>query len=147
MTRVRGSIEIDRPVERVFAVLADQRNEVHYNPTMRSCTKLTDGPLGVGTVFEAIVGDPPGHRVRIVYTAYEAPSTLGSRSLAGPATIDGTLSCDRVGDGTRLSWDWQVRLRGPARVATPVVGLIGRRQEQRIWTGLKRFLEQEAAVR
>lgn len=144
MTRVHGSIEIDRPVAEVFAVLADQRNEVRYNPAMRSSTKVSDGPLGVGTTFEATLGERPGRKVRIVYTAYEPPSVLGSRSVAGPATIDGTVRCAAIGDRTRLSWDWQVRLGGLARLATPLVGLIGRRQERRIWTGLKRFAEEEA---
>ena len=32
VTRVRGSIEIHRPVEEVFDFVADQRNEVDYNP-------------------------------------------------------------------------------------------------------------------
>jgi hypothetical protein len=32
MSRVRGSIEIARAAEEVFDVVADQRNEVHYNP-------------------------------------------------------------------------------------------------------------------
>ena len=32
-------------------------------------------------------------------------------------------------------------LTGPARFAGPLVGLIGRRQERTIWTGLKNHLE------
>lgn len=40
---------------------------------------------------------------------------------------------------------WQSRpcaaLRGPARLAGPLIGWIGRRQERTIWTGLKELLE------
>jgi hypothetical protein len=41
----------------------------------------------------------------------------------------------------RFSWDWQVSLPDWARIAGPVVGVIGRRQEMRIWSGLTRYLE------
>ena len=55
MSRVRGSVEIARPVEVVFDAVADQRHEPSYNPTMTESTKVTPGAIGVGTRFEATV--------------------------------------------------------------------------------------------
>lgn len=46
MSRVRGSLDIARPDDVVFDVVADQRNEPSYNPTMPEATKLTPGPIG-----------------------------------------------------------------------------------------------------
>ena len=60
--------------------------------------------------------------------------------MAG-ATVQGHTKCDPTPAGTRFSWDWTVTLNGPAKIAGPLVGLIGRRQERRIWTGLKDHLE------
>ena len=90
MSRVCGALDIARPVDVVFDAVADQRNEPTYNRHMTASTKVTPGPIGLGT---------------------------------------------------RFSWDWTVTLTGPAWFAGPLVGLIGRRQERRTWTGLKDCLE------
>jgi uncharacterized protein YndB with AHSA1/START domain len=142
MSRARGSIEIARPVQDVFAVVADQRHEVHYNPRMHSSVKSSPGPIGVGTRFDAQVlsrGRPLA--VSIEYTAYDPPHRVSSRSVMAGALVEGTVCCEPSRAGTRFSWDWQVSLPGWARIAGPVVGVIGRRQEMRIWSGLKRYLE------
>jgi hypothetical protein len=52
-----------------------------------------------------------------------------------------TLTFDAVPDGTRLRWSEQVRLKGGLRLLTPLVIRLGRRQEQAIWTRMKRQLE------
>lgn len=142
MSRVRGALEIARPVPVVFDAVADQRNEPSYNPQMTASTKLTPGPIGVGTRFEATVmtrGTP--QPVTIEYTGFERPHRIDSRSAMDGATVQGHIQCDPTPTGTRFSWDWTVTLTGPARFAGPLVGLIGRRQERTIWTGLKEHLE------
>ena len=53
MVRVEGEIVIDRPAEEVFDFVADERNEPRYNPKMRRAEQISDGPIGVGTRFEA----------------------------------------------------------------------------------------------
>jgi hypothetical protein len=135
-------VEIARPVHVVFDAVADQRNEPSYNPQMTASTKLTPGPIGVGTQFEATVmtrGTP--QPVTIEYTGFERPHRIDSRSAMAGATVHGHVQCDPTPAGTRFSWDWTVTLTGPARFAGPLVGLIGQRQERTIWTGLKDHLE------
>jgi hypothetical protein len=53
MARATGEILINRPVEMVFDYVADQRNELAYNPRMVRSEKITGGPIGVGTRFRA----------------------------------------------------------------------------------------------
>jgi hypothetical protein len=53
MVEVRGEILINRRADEVFDFVADEENEPRYNPQMRVARKMTDGPLGVGTVFQA----------------------------------------------------------------------------------------------
>jgi hypothetical protein len=48
------------------------------------------------------------------------------------------------GDGTVMSWDWQVCPKGWMRMLGPVFGPLGGRMECRIWTSLKRYLENTA---
>lgn len=44
-----------------------------------------------------------------------------------------------------MRWSWDVRPRGALKLLTPLVGLLGRRQERAIWSELKRVLEARAA--
>jgi hypothetical protein len=139
---VRGALDIDCPVDLVFDAVADQRNEPIYNPKMTASTKVTPGPIGVGTRFAATVvswGTP--QPVSIEYTGFERPHRIDSHSTMAGATVHGYVQCDPTPTGTRFSWDWTVTLTGPARFAGPLVGLFGRRRERRIWTGLKHHLE------
>ncbi|AQT75486.1 MULTISPECIES: SRPBCC family protein [Streptomyces] len=52
-----ASIEIDRPVEQVFAYLADGRNDPDFSPRVQQITKNPDGPTALGTVFRSTVKD------------------------------------------------------------------------------------------
>ena len=52
-----GSAVIDRPIEEVFAFLADGTNDPKFSPRVQEIRQTTDGPVGVGTVFESTVKD------------------------------------------------------------------------------------------
>lgn len=41
-----------------------------------------------------------------------------------------------------MRWAWQVETRGAMRLAAPLVGWMGRRQERTVWSGLKHLLEE-----
>jgi hypothetical protein len=59
--------------------------------------------------------------------------------------IRGELTFDRVPVGTRMRWSWDVAPQGLLKLATPLVARLGRRQEAAIWTGLRRYLEEQAS--
>lgn len=147
MARVRGSIDIDRPIDEVFDVVADQTNEPRYNSAMTASYRVDAGPIGVGTRFRATVltrGKP--QQVDIEITGFQRPTEMASRSVVGRSTVTGRLWFDPVAAGTSLSWDWDVKVGGAARVLDPLVGVIGRRQERAIWGGLKHYLENQGAA-
>jgi hypothetical protein len=142
MARIDGEIIIGRPVEVVFDFTADQRNEPRYNPRMIRADKVSDGPVGKGTVFRS-TAKSMGRAVemRIELTGYDRPGRLASHTATKLADIGGALTFDPVPGGTRMRWSWSVRPKGAARLLAPVITSIGRRQEQAIWTGMKRYLE------
>ena len=55
--------------------------------------------------------------------------------------LTGGLEFEPTDDGTRMRWHWDLRPNGVLRFMGPLVASMGRRQERRIWTGLKRLLE------
>ncbi|MEU0525278.1 SRPBCC family protein [Streptomyces niveus] len=49
--------EIDRPIEEVFAYLAEGTNDPEFSPRVQNITKDPAGPTAVGTVFRSTVKD------------------------------------------------------------------------------------------
>lgn len=59
MIQAEASIVIDRPIEDVFAFVANQHNAPQWQPTLLEVRRITDGPIGVGTrhsVVRAFMG-------------------------------------------------------------------------------------------
>ncbi|MFF8320870.1 SRPBCC family protein [Streptomyces bobili] len=72
-----AKVEIDRPVEEVFAYLADGRNDPQFSPRVLKIERVPDAPTTVGTVFRSTVKDAglkSGREFRI--TALDAPVTI-----------------------------------------------------------------------
>lgn len=146
MARIAGMIVIARPVEVVFHCVADQRNEPKYNPRMVRSEKLTDGPIGVGTRFGATM--TAGRRrtdMVIETTEYDRPRRLASKTTMDMADVAGSVTFDQTSAGTVMRWSWDVHPRGVARLFSPLIAAIGRRQERTIWGGLKQYLESVSA--
>lgn len=142
MVHIEGKIVINRPVEMVFDFVADECNEPRYNPDMLRVEKVTDGPIGPGTQFRAETTSM-GRTIEMIIevTVYDRPRLLASSTRLSYMDIYGTLTFDRVGDGTRMGWSWDVKPRGVFRLMTPFIGIAGKRQEDRNWKNLKHYLE------
>jgi uncharacterized membrane protein len=142
MVRVEGEVVINRPVEEVFDFVADEHNEPRYNPRMRLVEQLTEGPIGPGTRFRAetvSMGRPV--EMVIEFTGYQRPRQLVEAVHMASMDLHGGLTFDPVPDGTRMRWSWELQPGGILKLMNPMVARMGRNQEQRIWTGLKRLLE------
>lgn len=142
MTRIAGEVTIAAPVEEVFDLVADERNEPRYNPRIEHVRKLGAGPVGPGARF---VAEPRnmGKRGEMTLTIqeYERPRRLHNVVTSSYMTVDGTLTFDEVDGGTRLAWDWDMGLVGPMRLLSPVLAAVGPSWEHRNWVGLKTYLE------
>jgi carbon monoxide dehydrogenase subunit G len=72
-----GSAVIDRPIADVFAFLADGTNDPKFSPRVQNIRKATDGPIGVGTVFESTVKDAGMKTTReFELTEFDAPTRI-----------------------------------------------------------------------
>ena len=142
MARITGQVTIGAPVDEVFDVVADERNEPRYNPRIVRAEKLSEGPVGAGARF---VAEPKGVGSRgemtLTILEYDRPRRLHNVVESSYMRVDGTLTFEDVEGGTRLRWDWDMDLVGRMRMLSPVLALIGPRWERRNWVGLKENME------
>lgn len=142
MPRIAGEIMIDAPVDEIFDLVADERNEPKYNPRILRAEKVTEGPLGPGSRF---VAEPKSMGAKGAMTLevleYERPHRLHNLVRSSYLQVDGTVIFEEVADATRLTWDWDMDLVGPLRLLTPLLAAIGPRWERRNWVGLKDYVE------
>lgn len=143
--RPQGEIVIHRPVEEVFDFVADERNEPRYNPRMLRAEKVSPGPIGVGTRFRAAIASRRRTtEMTIEVTTYERPRRLGTWTRLSWMDIGYMLTFEPVPAGALMRWSWALEPHGALKLLSPMITLMGRRQEQAIWTSLKHYLERSA---
>jgi uncharacterized protein YndB with AHSA1/START domain len=142
MVHIAGGVVIDAPVEDVFDLVADERNEPKYNPRIVRAEKLDEGPVGRGARF---VAEPKGMGAKGAMTIeikeYDRPHRLHNVVRSSYMHIDGGLTFDPVDGGTWLRWEWDLALVGAMRMLSPILSLIGPSWERRNWVGLKQYME------
>lgn len=81
----KATVVIDRPIDDVFAFLADGENDSKFSPRVLEIAKTTDGPPGVGTRYASTVKDA-GMKTKREFelTAFERPR--GSAGRSAPRT-------------------------------------------------------------
>jgi hypothetical protein len=96
-----GSAVVDKPINEVFAFLADGTNDPKFSPRVLEIRKTTDGPVGVATVFESKVKDAGMTTNRkFELTAFEQPTKIRwtERSKNMVTIPDGGYDLEPVSD-------------------------------------------------
>jgi len=141
---INMSITIDRPVGEVFAFVSDARNVLEWLPAAVERRKVTEGPIGVGTRFEAT--DRFGER-RIDHTqevvGFEKDRLVRSR-ISAP--WDGTydIRVEPSDGGTLLTVDTTAQPSGWFRLFRLVPASMMRQQFEQDYARLKDLLEGRA---
>ena len=97
---------IDRPIEQVFAFLADGENDPKFSPRVLEISKTTDGPPGVGTVYASTVKDA-GVKTKREFriTEFTPPTRIRwtevSKNLV--TASEGGYDLEPTGSGTRVT--------------------------------------------
>ncbi|MFH8468429.1 SRPBCC family protein [Streptomyces sp. NPDC017991] len=56
-TQFEATVDIDRPIDEVFAFLAAGTNDPKFSPRVQKIEKKPEGPTAVGTIFRSTVKD------------------------------------------------------------------------------------------
>jgi uncharacterized membrane protein len=143
LIRVDLTVQVNRPVEEVFAYVTDPAKLSEWQTNLVSVTKETEGPVRSGTRFREVRRAPFGRTVEAIVevSAYEENRRFDLRIVSGPLPIDGRNEFTGMAGATRIEFGAEGELRGALRLARPVLGRLLRRQFERDYARLKDALE------
>jgi hypothetical protein len=107
MGQFGATVAIDRPIEEVFAFLADGENDPKFSSRVIEIAKTTAGPPGVGTVYASTVKDAGMKSKReFKLTEFEPSSKIRWTELSKNAVVvpEGGYDFAPAGDGTQLTF-------------------------------------------
>ena len=143
MINVEVSTAINRPVEDVFAFVANFENHPRWEKNFKNVKLLTSTPNGVGTTYQCEL-KLPGQSVtsKFEITEYEVNKKIAfAGEAAGPATPKGSFLFEPVVGGTKLTLLPRPEFRGFFRLLEPMMAGYVRKQNEEHLSNLKRLLE------
>lgn len=145
MARYRTTIDVSRPPGEVFDYLSDLRNATEWDRTITRVTKLSEGPPSQGTTYR-LESRFMGRDVQLRYatTAYHRPQRIVFDGENDAARSMDEITIEPAGDGTRVTYDARLRMRGLRLLADPLVQIAFRRIGDHAVEGLQRRLEDGA---
>jgi len=122
MARYHATVESRSPAAETFGYLAAFSNAAEWDPGVLAGEQLDPGPVRVGSRFRLMV---PFLGVRMSLT-YEVIRFVPDQEVLLQAANALLRSTDRIvvtgaADGSTVSYDAEVQLRGPLRVLDPLL--------------------------
>ena len=142
MVKVEASVDIDRPIEEVFAYVADPSRTPEWSSIALECTLEGGGLIGVGSHIKT-VGKFLGRRLEATceVTAFDAPRKFAMRAVSGPGRFEIERRLESVGEGTRYHSIQTAESGGLFKLADPVVAALMKRTVDADHQTLKALLE------
>ena len=138
-------IEINRPVEQVFAAMADTKNQPQWDPGLLETHLTPDGPVRVGTKITEVrkfMGRTSENTGEVI--EFEPNAKITRKSVDSPMTVVGTLTFAPTPKGTKISWRWDLQFSGFFVLVGPLIAIAMKRGAETILRGLKDRLESGA---
>jgi carbon monoxide dehydrogenase subunit G len=120
MASFENTMIIQRPVEEVFAFLADFQNVPKWNYAIVQTTKVSPGPVGVGTTYRQTRSIPTRSEESFEVTVFEPPRRLEVRGQIGPFRARIGYLLEPTDSGTRLRNAVDLESSGLSTIVAPL---------------------------
>src|SRR5689334_25052827 len=112
MPSAERTIVIDKPVQEVFAFVADGSNAQMWRSGVLEISKKSGD--GQGAIYRQVVSGPGGRKIDADYevTEYSPPSRLAFRAIAGPVRPTGSYDLTETDGKTSLTFKLQAEIGG-----------------------------------
>jgi carbon monoxide dehydrogenase subunit G len=143
MARYHASIDTQQTPEAMFTYLSDFSTAAQWDPGVVEAERLDDEPIGKGTRFR-LVAAFIGRRTPLTYriVEYDPPHKVTFVGENATVTSRDQIVFEPAEDGTRLTYDADLQLKGLLRVIDPLLQLAFNRTGDCAVEGLRRVLAQ-----
>jgi len=143
MARYVTTVRTRRSVADAFAYMADLRNFAEWDPGVRKVVQVDGNGAGPEAVFDVTLSGRRGTTLRYRTVEYAEPS--GLLVVADTSLLRSTDRITVRADGlaTVVTYDADLSLKGPLRLAGPLLVVAFRRIGDRAAAGLRRVLDGE----
>jgi uncharacterized protein YndB with AHSA1/START domain len=128
MSKIETSVVIDRPVEEVFAYIADPKNTPEWAGPVIEAKQTSEGAVGLG-------------RATYEITEFEPNKYYADRTTSGPAPINARMSLNPVDGGTELTIEGEIESAGFFKLAEPLTSFANLWFDARVYCTLLRYDE------
>ena len=142
MVKVEGTVVINRPIEEVFAFLANPDKSSQWQGMVLEAKQTSEGPVGVGTTGQSS-SQFLGRRIESTWevTEYELNRKTAFKSTSGPVPYEQSATLETVDEGTKVTLVAEYEVGGFFKLAEPIVARMGQRQAEADFANLKDLLE------
>jgi len=142
MARIEESVEIKRPVDKVFAYTTDAKSWPKWQSTFPEAEQTSQGPVGVGTTFRGTI-----HMMGLTMkwtakaTEYEANKKFGKSITCGSITNEQHNTYEPIERGTRFTIVYNMKVGGFMKLFSPMIVCSTRKALKKALGNLKGILE------
>lgn len=124
MARYVTTVESTRSREDAFAYLSDFSNALEWDPGVVGAERVDGGEVAVGSEFR-LVTEFMGRKTPLTYRVVEleAPRRVTFLAETGTLTSLDTITFEQRGEGASVTYDADLRLKGPLKLADPLLRL------------------------
>ena len=121
MIRHETTVRLNRPVEHVFAFVADSKQLPMWQSNLIKSEVLTEGPLRVGSRFQEVrLVRQKETEIQGEMTAFEPNRRFTTKTLSKPE-VTVSYSFEPENGGTRLRYEFGMVTRGLMRLLQPMI--------------------------
>jgi len=122
MARITESIDIKRPVDKVFAYAADIKSWPKWRSIIVAAEKTSQGPLGVGTTFKGVVhmmGLNMKWNAKVMEYEPNRKCTMNYNSVG--MIYDEYVTFDPIEGGTKATVVIDAKVSGFSKLFSPMI--------------------------
>jgi hypothetical protein len=142
MARIEESVQIQRPVDRVFAYTTDAKSWPEWQSIITEAEQTSKGPMGVGTTFKwttRMMGLNMKWTANV--TEYEPNRKWIKNITSGNIIIEEHMIYDPLERGINFTIVYDMKVGGFLKLFSPMVVSSMRKETKKSLGDLKRILE------